>query len=150
MYDTPAARATTFELDPRLESDSFPIGELPLCLARLHADARFPWVVLIPARTGLRELHELTPPEREAFFDESCLLAKAMERLFRPEKLNIASLGNVVPQLHVHHVARFSGDPAWPGPVWGSGPIKPYAPEHLAERLAALRSALAPYPGFRG
>jgi diadenosine tetraphosphate (Ap4A) HIT family hydrolase len=137
-----------FSLDERLAADTVSIGHLPLCLVLLHRDARFPWVILVPARAGLREIHELTPPERDAFMEESCFVAEAMQRLFRPDKLNVAALGNVVRQLHVHHVARFAGDPAWPGPIWGSGEPKAYAEELLEDRVAALRSALATHPSF--
>jgi diadenosine tetraphosphate (Ap4A) HIT family hydrolase len=137
-----------FSLDERLAADTVSIGHLPLCLVLLHRDARFPWVILVPARAGLREIHELTPPERDAFMEESCFVAEAMQRLFRPDKLNVAALGNVVRQLHVHHVARFEGDPAWPGPIWGTGEPKAYAEELLEDRVAALRSALATHPAF--
>ena len=137
-----------FELDPRLAADTVAVGRFPLCHVLLSRDGRYPWLLLVPARAGLRELHELTPPERSAFMDESCALAAVLARLFQPDKLNVAALGNVVPQLHVHHVARFTSDAAWPGPIWGQHPPLPYTADGLAERLRALREALSEVPGF--
>lgn len=130
-----------FVLDPRLEADSAPLGRFSLCHARLMLDARYPWVLLIPARKGVRELHELDRDDRHALMDESSVVASTMSVLFGAEKMNIAALGNVVSQLHVHHIARFARDPAWPNPVWGRFPMLPYDPESLRERIAQLREA---------
>ena len=110
-----------FELDARLAADTFLIGDLPLARVLLHDDARFPWLVLVPRVPGLRELHELERESRQQLWDEVDRAARALVALHAPDKLNVATLGNVVPQLHVHVVARFQTDPAWPRPVWGAG-----------------------------
>lgn len=133
-----------FTLDTRLAADTVFILDLPLCQMRLMDDSRYPWVVLVPRRDGIREIHELAFADRAALLDESCRVAEHMVALFAPTKMNVAALGNVVPQLHVHHVARFTHDATWPAPVWGRGERVPYdaaAREVLCERI---RRALTP------
>jgi len=137
-----------FALDPRIEADTVRVGTLPLCFVLLHRDANYPWVLLVPGRAGLVELHDLDRPTRLALSDETAAVASSVQRLFAAPKMNVATLGNVVPQLHVHVVARAPGDPSWPGPVWGAAPARAYDPPALRARLAALREALAPLPGF--
>ena len=131
-----------FDLHPRLAADTHAVGDLPLCRVLLLNDARYPWVVLVPRRPGIREIHELAPADRAQLLDESCRVAELLQRLFAPDKLNLGALGNLVPQLHLHHVARYRSDPAWPGPVWGHSPAVPYAPEAAAERIVRLRAGL--------
>jgi diadenosine tetraphosphate (Ap4A) HIT family hydrolase len=129
-----------FALHPRLAEDTAEVTRLPLCRVLLMKDHRFPWLLLVPEREGVREIAELPPVDRAELIEEIARASDILTRLFQPDKLNVGALGNVVPQLHVHVVARFSTDPAWPGPVWGSGPAVPYAESELAEireRLAA-------------
>jgi diadenosine tetraphosphate (Ap4A) HIT family hydrolase len=132
-----------FALDPRLAADTFVIGDLRLCRVLLMNDSRFPWLILVPRRAGLCELHDLTPPELAALTGEAALAGQKLKALSGARKINTGALGNMVAQLHVHVVARFEGDFAWPGPVWGCGKAEPYAPEATAARLDALRAALA-------
>ncbi|HXH03618.1 MAG TPA: HIT family protein [Candidatus Competibacteraceae bacterium] len=129
----------SFTLHPRLAQDSLPVADLPLCQVRLMNDARFPWLLLVPRRDGLRELHQLDAGERVRLIEEIALVSRVLELVYRPDKLNIGALGNLVPQLHVHVVARFQSDAAWPGPVWGSGAAHPYPAERLAQTLERLR-----------
>ena len=105
-------------------------------------DARYPWLILVPQKPGLVEIGDLDRADRIRLADETDLAAGALSRLYRPEKINIGALGNIVRQLHVHIVARFDGDPAWPGPVWGHSAALPYAPADLATRTGELRAAL--------
>jgi diadenosine tetraphosphate (Ap4A) HIT family hydrolase len=139
---------TGFALDPRLAADTIPLGDLGLCRLLLMNDATYPWLVLVPARAGLVELIDLPREDRVALMDEVALVSEALRGVVRPVKLNVAALGNMVRQLHVHVIARFEDDPAWPGPVWGKVPARPYAnntARELAERLAAaLGDALRP------
>lgn len=137
-----------FALHPRLAADTVPLGRFPGTLALLHRDARYPWVILVPEREGVRELHQLPPDVRRALLEQSCAVAEAMEALFDADKMNVAALGNMVPQLHLHHVARFEGDDAWPGAIWGAHPALDYTPEVLETRCAALREAFADREGF--
>lgn len=123
--------APMFRLHPRLDQDTAPIADLALCRLRLMNDARYPWLILVPAKPDLRELHDLAASDRSLLMDEICQASQALERLFQPDKINVGALGNLVPQLHIHVIARRSGDPAWPGPVWGHGEASPYTPEAL-------------------
>lgn len=126
--------ALPFELDARLAADTHLIGESPLSLLLMMDEARYPWCVLVPKRSGVSELFELRPEEQGALAAESSLVASVMAATFGADKLNVGALGNVVRQLHVHHVARTLGDPAWPGPVWGHSPRVP-RPEPERRRL---------------
>jgi len=108
-----------FRLDPRLEQDTVHVTDFPLCRLLLMRNADYPWFILVPRLVGVTELHRLSVPELARLMEESRVLAAAMEAAFAPRALNVAKLGNVVPQLHLHHVARVPGDAAWPGPVWG-------------------------------
>jgi len=136
----------SFSLDPRLAADTRPIGELALSRLLLMDDARFPWLVLVPRIVGARELIDLDAADRATLLDEITTVGRAMETLLSPDKLNIAALGNVVPQLHVHVIARFGTDAAWPGPVWGAGTREPYQAEACERLLAGLRAALTHPP----
>lgn len=137
-----------FVLDPAFQATSVLVADLPLCQARLQADARWPWLVLIPRAADLREIEDLEPDARAMLLDEILAAGRAVRTLGavlgRPvEKLNVGALGNVTPQLHVHVVGRRSDDAAWPGPVWGVGGVEPYGDDRLAAALAAAREALS-------
>ena len=132
-----------FQLHDRLAADTHEVACWALCSLRLMDDANYPWLILVPQRSGLVELHDLSAGDLEARTDEIMLASRALQALFTPDKINVAAIGNLVPQLHVHVVARFTDDPAWPKPVWGALPARPYDPAQLEARLAALRSAYA-------
>lgn len=117
----------SFVLHPQLANDTFFITDLPLCRVLLMNESRYPWLILVPRRAEIREIYELTPEDRQQFWQESDQVSRALVALFQPDKLNIAALGNVVPQLHIHHIARFTQDEAWPTPVWGRFSPKPYS-----------------------
>jgi len=129
-------------LHPQLAQDCLVLGRFPLCYLLLMRDANYPWFILVPDRDGVREIHQLHAVDRVRLLDESVQLAHVIEAVCRPDKLNIAALGNVVEQLHVHHIARYRNDPVWPAPVWGTLPPRPYPPQQLAALLASLRDAL--------
>lgn len=133
---------TGFALDPKLAADTVDIVALPLCVARLMNDRRFPWVVLVPARPNLSEIVDLEAADRARLIEEIALVSAALRELFQPTKLNVGALGNVVAQLHVHVVARFASDDAWPGPVWGTR-SQPYQLDDLERTRALLRDRLA-------
>lgn len=133
----------SFALDPRLVADTHVIGELPLCRLLLMDDARYPWLILVPRIAGARELIDLDESDQRSLLAELAGVGRALEALLAPDKLNIAALGNVVPQLHVHLVARFTGDAAWPRPVWGIGEGVRYEAGAREARIAQLRSTLA-------
>lgn len=132
-----------FVLHPRLQADCRLIGELPLSTALLFDDCRYPWLILVPRRPGLREVYQLDAADRALLLDETCRVGEFLMRTFAGDKLNVGALGNLVPQLHVHLVVRRSDDPAWPGPVWGHSTALHYAADQLQERLAILRQGLS-------
>jgi diadenosine tetraphosphate (Ap4A) HIT family hydrolase len=131
-----------WQLHPQLAADSHPLAAFALSELRLMDDANYPWLVLVPRVAGARELTDLKRAQRHALSDEIDRASRALDALVRPFKLNVAALGNLVPQLHVHVIARFEDDPAWPAPVWGRVAARPYTPEQLVERIAGLQAAL--------
>ena len=140
----------SFSLDPRLAADSLPMGDLGLSRLLLMNDANYPWLILVPRLPGLVELTDLDRDDRIRLMDEIAVVSAALREATDPVKLNVAALGNMVRQLHVHLIARSETDPAWPGPVWGRVPARPYAEasgRDVAERLAAaLGDQLRPIP----
>ena len=131
-----------FELHPQLAKDCTDLGRLTLCRLLLMNDANYPWFILVPERELVREVHELTDADRHLLWDESALLSRALQKGFAPDKLNIAALGNQVPQLHVHHIVRYNHDPAWPNPVWGRVPLKAYYGAEAQKPVTLMRSLL--------
>ncbi|GAA5010038.1 HIT domain-containing protein [Pseudoluteimonas lycopersici] len=131
-----------YELHPQLAAETHPLGTLGLCELRLMDDANYPWLVLVPRVAEARELVDLDAAQRHQLTDEIDLAACLLRDAFRPHKLNVAALGNIVPQLHVHVIAREENDPAWPAPVWGRVAARPYPPETLVERVRLLRDRL--------
>lgn len=129
-----------WSLHPRLAADTVAIGDLPLSRLLLSNDANYPWTILVPRRADIREIHELRDADQLQLLRESGQLARALVAVFAPTKLNIAALGNVVPQLHVHHIARHADDAAWPAPVWGKVPAIDYDTAARDHRIAALRA----------
>ncbi|MBQ4668011.1 HIT domain-containing protein [Aeromonas hydrophila] len=137
-----------FELHSRLQADTRLLGDLPLCRVLLAKDSQYPWLILVPRVANLREIHHLAPAQQQQLMEESCAVATLMEQALRPDKINVAALGNLVPQLHLHHVARFSTDKAWPGPIWGAYPSVPYEEAALLVEAASWRLKLANLAGF--
>ncbi len=111
----------SFVLDTRLQEDSVEVGNLDLCTVRLMDDARYPWLILVPRVADIVEIHELGDGAQAQLWREVTDTGRVLTGIYHADKLNVAALGNVVPQLHVHVIARVAGDPAWPGPVWGHG-----------------------------
>ena len=135
--------ASTFQLHPQLAQDTWLVTDLPLCRVLLMNETRYPWVILVPRQQDIREIHELTAMERQQLWQESDQLSRALMKLFKPDKLNIAALGNQVPQLHIHHIARFQTDAAWPAPVWGKFPPQAYTATEAAAHIQHLLAALS-------
>ncbi|HHF2977870.1 TPA: HIT family protein [Vibrio diabolicus] len=139
----------SFELHPQLAKDTSVIGHFQLCVALLHKDNAVPWVILVPKRENLKELHHLPMQEQQQFLLESQAVSQALEATFRPDKLNLGALGNMVPQLHIHHIARFKDDMAWPGPVWGNTKGEFRTDEEQEEILKRIRNVLSLSSIFR-
>jgi diadenosine tetraphosphate (Ap4A) HIT family hydrolase len=131
-----------FALSPELAADTVAIGRLELCLLLLMNDATYPWFILVPQRSGIREIFELDAKDRLSLIDEIAKVSNAVDEIFTPDKLNVATIGNLVPQLHVHIVARFHSDPVWPMPMWGRTPRYPYTGAAAATVRKQLRQRL--------
>lgn len=132
-----------YRLHERLAADTISLGRSELCDIRLMNDQTWPWVILVPALAGIREIYELSPEQQQLLIQESSALSRGMMEAFGGDKMNVAALGNMVPQLHLHHIVRFEGDPAWPGPVWGKQPPVPYDEDRLARVQQSLAAVLA-------
>jgi len=129
-----------FQLDPRLASDTWPLGHLPLCQLLLMNEARYPWLILVPRRAAMVEVFQLSQADQAQLGRETSALAQTLKDRFAADKINIAALGNQVAQLHVHVIARKRGDAAWPAPVWGCFAPTPYT----AAQVDAIRAQLEP------
>lgn len=134
--------ASPWSLHSRLEKDTMSVGDLPLSRVLAVIDANFPWVLLVPRRAGASEIIDLAEPEQAQLMIEIARVARALKSITVCDKLNVAAIGNVVPQLHIHVVARRVGDAAWPKPVWGAVPAKPYAAGELEPFITALRDTI--------
>lgn len=133
-----------FVLHEKLAEDTVPLAKSELSELRLMNDRHYPWLLLVPQRVGVREIYELPPADQQRLLRESSAIGEAMMNAFEGHKLNVAALGNMVPQLHLHHVVRYESDPAWPGPVWGVVPPAAYTQAELREvqkRLVPVVSA---------
>ena len=131
-----------FTLDSRLQQDTLPIGDFPLCRLLLSNDANYPWFILVPRREDISELFQLDVTDQQQLWQETTALAELLKDSFDADKLNVATLGNVVSQLHMHVIVRRRDDAAWPAPVWGKHPAKPYSTEQVAAIRERLRLVL--------
>ena len=127
------------DLHPQLEKDCFILGEFTLCSLLLLNDANYPWFILVPNREEISEICQLSETDQQQLMSESMFFSHCLEQVFHPDKLNIAALGNVVPQLHIHHIARFTTDACWPAPVWGAVEAIPYDEDRLADITARIK-----------
>nr|WP_225930106.1 MULTISPECIES: HIT domain-containing protein [Pseudomonas] len=135
--DQPGVRAV-FALDSRLQQDTLTIGDFPLCRLLLSNDSNYPWFILVPRRDDISELFQLDVADQQQLWQETTALAEVLKDSFDADKLNVATLGNVVSQLHMHVIVRKRDDAAWPAPVWGKHPAKPY----VADQVEAIRERL--------
>jgi len=133
---------SSFQLHPQLKKDCQVLGRFTLCHLLLLKDANYPWFILVPDREDVREIYQLSPHDQRQLMHESCLLSRVLAAAFNADKLNVAALGNIVPQLHVHHIVRYRNDAAWPAPVWGNAPARAYDDETLKTVIADFMRAM--------
>lgn len=136
------------DLHPQLEKDCLLLGQFELCKLLLMKDANYPWFILVPDRDAVTEIYQLDEQAQQQLIRESSIMAAMLVDDFHADKVNIAALGNVVPQLHVHHVARYRNDPVWPAPVWGACEAKSYDDEALQAIMVKTLEALQKLAGF--
>ena len=130
-----------FTLDTRLDQDTWLIGDLPLCRLLLSKDSNYPWFILVPRREGISELFQLDDDDQKLMWSETTTLARVLKELFGAHKMNVATLGNVVSQMHMHVIVRYRTDAAWPAPVWGKLPAKPYVEAQVSDIRSKLKEA---------
>ena len=130
------------EIHSQLTDDCIVLGQMPLCHLLLMNDNQFPWFILVPARSGIREIYQLENDDRQQLLDESCGLSEFLMEVYAGDKLNVAALGNQVPQLHLHHIVRYATDAAWPAPIWGKFAPQAYSPAAI-EKIRTLLSTAA-------
>ncbi|MGR9088088.1 MAG: HIT domain-containing protein [Gammaproteobacteria bacterium] len=131
-----------FRLHPQLEHDCIDIGRFDLCRLLMMNDSLYPWFILVPEKHGITEIYQLNPSEQNQLIKESGFLAENLAELFRADKMNIAAIGNLVPQLHIHHIVRYKTDKAWPAPVWGKFERIPYTEVQIKDNLVRLKDRL--------
>lgn len=130
------------DIHPQLQQDCLLLGRFELCHLLLMQDANYPWFILVPDREGVSEVYQMSAVDQQSLTRESALLARVLSQQFHADKVNIAALGNIVPQLHIHHVVRYRHDAAWPAPVWGAAPARPYDAQQLQDVIAKIRPFL--------
>jgi diadenosine tetraphosphate (Ap4A) HIT family hydrolase len=131
-----------FKLHPQLATDCIELGDFPLSKLLMMNDAQYPWFVLVPRVEGITEIFQLNEADQQRLWRESTLISRLLSEVFAADKMNVAALGNVVSQLHVHHVVRYRNDAAWPAPVWGKLPVRPCSETDIKQRLSLLCAAL--------
>ena len=134
------------EIHPQLQNDCLILGRFRLSHLLLMNDSNYPWFILVPDRPDVTEIYQLSDSDRNQLWQESCELSQQLMQRFVGDKLNVAAIGNMVPQLHLHHVVRYRSDPAWPAPVWGKAPAEPYKDENLQTLID--RADLTELAGF--
>jgi diadenosine tetraphosphate (Ap4A) HIT family hydrolase len=132
-----------FVLDQRLLNDTLPVGDFPLCRLLLSNDSQYPWFILVPRRADISEVFQLSEAEQAQLWKETSFLSEMLGQLFSADKMNVAALGNVVSQLHMHVIVRHRNDPAWPAPVWGKHPAVPYSEGQAASVIARLKTVMS-------
>lgn len=137
---------TDFALHPQLAKDTLPIVDWPVCRVLRMNDTTYPWLILVPRRAQCREIAELSRGERHILIDEIARASQALQRECQPEKINVGALGNMVPQLHIHVIARLTSDPAWPKPVWGVKPPVLFTPDAARAEIARWRDVFNAMP----
>ncbi|HEY0289911.1 MAG TPA: HIT domain-containing protein [Pseudomonas sp.] len=131
-----------FVLDSRLMQDTLAVGDFPLCRLLLSNDSHYPWFILVPRRADVSEIFQLSGTEQAQLWQETTVLSQTLKQLFKADKMNVAALGNVVSQLHMHVIVRHRNDAAWPAPVWGKHPALPYSADEVAAIITQLRAVL--------
>ena len=132
----------SFQLNPRLKQDCVAIGRFELCQLLMMNDSLYPWFILVPERADVQEIYQLSKTERQLLTEESSYLAEKMAAFYQADKMNIAAIGNIVPQLHIHHIVRFQTDKAWPAPVWGKFTAVPYTEQQIADKMIRIKDLL--------
>jgi diadenosine tetraphosphate (Ap4A) HIT family hydrolase len=131
-----------FQLHPRLQQDCINIGRFELCRLLMMNDSQYPWFILVPEIADIKEIYQLARPERTLLMEESSYLAKNLQQIYKADKMNIATIGNIVSQLHVHHIVRYQTDRVWPAPIWGKSVAVSYTEQQISDTRTRLKNCL--------
>jgi diadenosine tetraphosphate (Ap4A) HIT family hydrolase len=131
-----------FTLHARLQQDCITVGRFELCRLLMMNDSLYPWFILVPEKADVSEIYQLKQSERELLIEESSYLAENLAMLYQADKMNVAAIGNMVPQLHIHHIVRYRTDKAWPAPVWGKFDAVPLTELQIGDHLAKVKNQL--------
>jgi len=132
----------SFTLHPRLQQDCISVGRFELCRLLMMNDSLYPWFILVPEKADISEIYQLNRAERGLLIEESSYLAENLAEMYQADKMNVAAIGNMVPQLHIHHIVRYRTDMAWPGPVWGKFDAVPLSEQQIRQHLASIKDRL--------
>jgi len=132
----------SFTLHPRLQQDCITVGRFELCRLLMMNDSLYPWFILVPEKADVSEIYQLNHAERGLLIEESSYLAENLALLYQADKMNVAAIGNMVPQLHIHHVVRYRTDKAWPGPIWGKFDAVPLTEQQISQHLSVIKERL--------
>jgi diadenosine tetraphosphate (Ap4A) HIT family hydrolase len=135
----------SFQLHSRLQQDCVVVGHFELCRLLMMNDSQYPWFILVPQKAGITELYQLAQSDRQLLIEESSYLSENLADLFQADKMNVAAIGNLVPQLHIHHVVRYQTDKAWPAPVWGKFNAVSYTEKQIFENISRVKERLGRY-----
>jgi diadenosine tetraphosphate (Ap4A) HIT family hydrolase len=138
----------SFQLHSRLQQDCVVLGRFELCQLLMMNDSQYPWFILVPQKAGITELYQLAQSDRQLLIEESSYLSENLAVLFQADKMNVAAIGNLVPQLHIHHVVRYQTDKAWPAPIWGKFNAIPYTEQQIIETLSLVKERLGSLTGI--
>ena len=138
----------SFQLHSRLQQDCVVLGRFELCQLLMMNDSQYPWFILVPQKSGITELYQLAQSDRQLLIEESSYLSENLAVLFQADKMNVAAIGNLVPQLHIHHVVRYQTDKAWPAPVWGKFNALPYTEKQIIETISLVKERLGSLIGI--
>jgi len=133
---------TLFQLHPRLKQDCITIGRFDLCQLLMMNDSQYPWFILVPEKANITEIYQLSKADQHTLTQESSYLSENLAMLYKADKMNIAAIGNLVPQLHLHHVVRYQTDQAWPAPIWGKFAAIPYTPQQMTDNINWVKKQL--------
>ncbi|MDO9163327.1 MAG: HIT domain-containing protein [Methylococcaceae bacterium] len=132
-----------FTLHTRLQQDCITVGRFDLCRLLMMNDSLYPWFILVPEKADISEIYQLNQAERSLLIEESSYLAEHLALLYKADKMNVAAIGNMVPQLHIHHIVRYRTDKAWPGPVWGKFDVVPLTEQQISKHLILVKDRLS-------
>jgi diadenosine tetraphosphate (Ap4A) HIT family hydrolase len=142
LFTCPTQMIKPFRLHPQLEQDCITLGRFELCRLLMMNDSLYPWFILVPEKPDVTEIYQLNRDDQIQLIDESSFLAKNLSELFLADKMNIGAIGNLVPQLHIHHIVRYKTDKVWPSAIWGKSEKIPYTEKQITNQKILVKNQI--------